>query len=106
MLPFFNGMLYLILSDDQIAEVDVEGNIQRIMQRRLRWVGRVLATIQFSLVHPKGICIASMRNGGRAISPLNCPVVFIQENLMIIVIYYQYGFSRTLIHKNGYLSTV
>jgi len=27
----FNGMLYLILSDDQIAEVDVEGKTQRII---------------------------------------------------------------------------
>ncbi|XP_039834280.1 putative F-box protein At3g16210 [Panicum virgatum] len=58
----FNGMLYLMLSDDQIAEVDVEGKTRRIISAPPSVGRQVFATVQFSLVNPKGACIASMKN--------------------------------------------
>ena len=65
-----------------------------------------MAAVQFSLVNPKGAYIASMKNNGHVISPLNCPIVFIKDTPMIILIYCQSRFLRTMIHKNGSLSSV
>ena len=39
-----------------------------------------MAAFRFSLVNPKGAYIASMKNNGHVISPLNCPIVFIKRH--------------------------